>query len=159
MDILAHFLWTFGIYWQHPKRWIAGVIGFMPDIVSFGPHFMLSIARGVELGKPHDIPSYIYAVYSISHSLVICAIGLFLLWHFAKNWFWLSFGWPLHILIDIPTHTDAFFPTPIFWPISGFEVSGISWATGWFMAMNYGLLAVLYAWLVLKVPRINGYHT
>jgi hypothetical protein len=156
MDILAHFLWTFAIYWRHPKRWIAGALGFMPDIISFGPHFVSSLMSGIDMGRPHDIPRYVYIMYDVSHSIVICILGMTLLWFFAREWFWLSFGWPLHIIIDLPTHTASFFPTPLFWPISGYQLSGISWGTGWFMLLNYSALAVVYAYLI-KAPKKHLY--
>lgn len=152
MDIFAHFLWVFAIYWQHSKRWIAGLLGFMPDIVTFGPHTIFALINGVDMGRPHNIEPYVYTMYDISHSLVICALGMILLWYVARAWFWLSFGWPLHIIIDLPTHTAEFFPTPLFWPFSDFYISGISWATGWFMIANYGALFAIYTWLLLKVP-------
>jgi hypothetical protein len=157
MDILAHFLWTFAIYWQHPKRWIAGIIGFMPDIIAFGIAILARLVSGLSvIGKPSDvsaIPSYVFSLYGVTHSLVICALGMTLLWFFAREWFWISFGWPLHIIIDIPTHTGAFFPTPIFWPLSDFYVSGISWGVPWFMAANYSALLIIYTYLIWKVPR------
>jgi hypothetical protein len=154
MDILAHFLWTMAMYWQHPRRFIAGIIGFLPDIFSFGVLFVERlITGGLQRGPPTGIPEYVYSLYSMTHSIVICAIGMAVLWYVARNWFWLAFGWPVHIIIDIPTHTDRFFPTPLFWPLSDFVVSGISWGTGWFMLLNYGSIVTLYLWLTLKVPR------
>jgi hypothetical protein len=159
MDILAHFLWTLAIYWQHPKRYLAAVIGFLPDILSFGPHMIYSIISGtLQFGKPelHVIPQWVFLLYDITHSIVIFAVGAALLWYFAREWFWLSWGWALHIVIDLPTHTAEFFPTPLLWPISGFTLSGISWATGWFMIANYISLAAVYVWLIWKVPRLTA---
>src|SRR5687768_6821510 len=134
MDIFAHLLWSVALYWQHPKRWLVGFVGFMPDMISFGPHTIASIIIGT-MGKPelHTIPKYVFVMYDISHSLVVYAAVAAVLWYVWRPAFWLSFGWPLHIIIDMPTHTQEFFPTPLFWPLSDFTVSGISWATGWFM--------------------------
>jgi hypothetical protein len=158
MDIFAHFLWTFAIYWQHPKRWWAGLIGMLPDLLSFGIFTVVSVlSRGFPSGPPvaSTIPDYVYVMYSITHSLVIFAIGATLLWYFARNWFWVSFGWALHIIIDLPTHTSAFFPTPLLWPISDMTLSGISWATQWFMIANYSSLAILYTWLITRKTVLN----
>jgi hypothetical protein len=52
-------------------------------------------------------------------------------------------GWVFHILIDIPTHTLRFFPTPFLWPISSYCASGISWANRWFLLANYSALAIV----------------
>jgi hypothetical protein len=156
MDILAHFLWTLAIYWQHPRRWIAGLIGFLPDILSFGIFFVQRIITGnFERGAPQlaTIPTYVFTLYDLTHSIVVFAIGAALLWFFARDWFWLSLGWGLHIIIDVPTHTNRFFPTPVFWPISDVTFSGIGWGSWWFMLMNYAALAAVYTYLVWKVPR------
>jgi hypothetical protein len=156
MDIFAHFLWTFAIYWQHPKRWLAGFIGMVPDLLAFGPVFIMNIFTG-HRGVPSlsSIPSYVYAMYNITHSLVTFTILALILWFAARKWFWLLGGWLLHIIIDVPTHTNAFFPTPFLWPISTLKFSGISWGTPWFMLANYSSLFVLYAWMVWKVPMIK----
>ena len=155
MDIFAHFLWTSAFYWQHPKRWIAGLIGFLPDIFAFGPFFVLALVNGTLIGGPHGLVANqagIHALYNISHSFVVCACGLLLLFWLKRDWFWISFGWPLHILIDMFTHTEQFFPTPILWPISGFHIGSFSWGEPWFMAINYGMLAVLYVTLLIRFP-------
>ena len=156
MDILAHFLWVFAIYWQHPKRWLAGFIGFLGDLIAFVPHMIYSFLVGEYIpGKPelHLIPQWVFIVYSLTHSLVIFAIVAVIVWYTDRRWFWLLGGWLLHIIIDIPTHTAEFFPTPFLWPLTEFSFSGISWATGWFMIANYGALAAIYSYLLLRVPR------
>jgi hypothetical protein len=68
------------------------------------------------------------------------------------GWWWLTGALPLaylawlgHILVDIPTHSKRFFPTPFLWPISDYKVDGISWGVRWFMLANYGSLAAAYA--------------
>ena len=163
MDIFAHFLWTFAMYWKHPKRWIAGIIGFMPDILSFGVLTVVMIltrtpmvhgARGMQ-----SIPSYVYTLYSITHSLVTFSVVAIILWFAARDWFWLIGGWLLHILIDIPSHTAGFFPTPILWPFSDFVLSGVSWGTTWFMIANYSAIILVYTWLIWKVkgPERNAH--
>jgi hypothetical protein len=158
MDILAHFLWTFAIYWQHTKRWVAGLIGFIGDLVAFVPHMAYSLFAGTYAsGRPelHLIPDWVFLLYSISHSLVVFAVVAAIMWYANRKWFWLLGGWLLHIIIDIPTHTAGFFPTPFLWPLSDFYVSGIGWSTGWFMIANYSALAIIYTYLVMRVPRLS----
>ncbi|MDP3057735.1 MAG: metal-dependent hydrolase [bacterium] len=53
-------------------------------------------------------------------------------------------GWILHILIDIPTHSSAFYSTPFLWPISDFKINGLSWGTPWFLALNYLVIFIVY---------------
>jgi hypothetical protein len=58
-------------------------------------------------------------------------------------------AWPLHILVDMPTHSSEFFPTPFLWPLSDFTINGISWGTPWIFIPNVVLIIVLYlAWYV-----------
>lgn len=53
-------------------------------------------------------------------------------------------AWPLHILIDIPTHTAEFFPTPFLWPVSNFHVDGISWGNPFIFYPDLILLVLSY---------------
>jgi hypothetical protein len=63
-------------------------------------------------------------------------------------------AWGVHILCDVFTHTPAYFPTPLFWPLSSWTYQyGISWATPVFMAINYGALAILYVLIAVHVWR------
>ena len=45
-------------------------------------------------------------------------------------------GWLLHILIDVPTHSKAYYATKIFWPLSDWGFDGIPWWNRWFWALN-----------------------
>ena len=42
--------------------------------------------------------------------------------------FLLWLPWYSNILLDIPTHTLQFFPTPVFYPLSDFGVDGTRWS-------------------------------
>ncbi len=121
-------------------------------------------------------PSYIFrlasTLYNFSHSLVIFGI-IFALVYAGRRWIqsksgallhtqrggpipWEMGGWLLHILIDIPTHSYAFFPTPVFWPLSQWKFThGIAWSTRWFMVTNYSLLCVVYIYLYAKHRRMH----
>ncbi|MEK7673653.1 MAG: hypothetical protein AAB371_00450, partial [Patescibacteria group bacterium] len=68
-----------------------------------------------------------------------------------KNFTKLTLAWPLHILIDIPTHSVNFYPTHFLWPMSDFFVNGISWATPIIFIPNVIILFTLYLyWYVHK---------
>ena len=157
MDTLSHYLWTVALYWRHHKRWWVGLAGALPDLLSFGPVFVMHVFSGFHLwnGPPsiESIPSWVPLAYSITHSLIICVVvlGLLALW---KPWLpLLLFGWPLHILIDLPTHTTQFYPTPLLWPLSDWRFSGFSWGTGWFMIANLIALVGIYTWLIYGDKR------
>ena len=59
-------------------------------------------------------------------------------------------GWPLHILIDVPTHSSKIFPTPFLFPISNYTFNGISWGNPIFMLINYSALFIVYLFLFRK---------
>ncbi len=57
---------------------------------------------------------------------------------------WELGGWLLHILIDIPTHSYKFYPTPFLWPIAGTKFDGLPWDTIWFQLINYSTLLIVF---------------
>jgi membrane-bound metal-dependent hydrolase YbcI (DUF457 family) len=98
-----------------------------------------------ESTEPFEFPQYVYKLYDFTHSLVVWLGIFFVLKIFGLSWWIVVFyGWGLHILLDIFTHTTEFFPTPILWPFSRFHFSGINWSNKWFMLFNYALLFFMY---------------
>ncbi len=106
--------------------------------------------NGVEPGGHDGLPVMQLAttLYQYSHSAVVFAgvlLTVYLIvcsrkWRFPFE----MLGWPLHILMDIPTHSYRFFPTPVLWPISQWKFDGTSWAHPVFMIVNYGLLVAVF---------------
>ena len=67
-------------------------------------------------------------------------------------------GWTLHILIDIPSHSATFYPTPFLWPISDYRfLSGVSWSNPTYMVINYSLLAVVWTVIIVKYFKKKKY--
>lgn len=150
VDIFAHYLWTYAIFFKQKKVWLLGIIGILPDLLSFGPHFVLSLAtRGFKFGRPSNIPSYVQDLYNLTHSLVIFLIVFGAFYYFLNKYMVYLLPWAIHILIDIPTHSRLFFPTPFLWPISNFTVDGIAWGQPWFLILNYSLLVIFFVWRFL----------
>lgn len=160
MDILAHSLWTnLGrdcfVKKSNKKvsRFWSIFFGIFPDLFAFTPIFIWAILNKVFL-RPEDIEpasnnhlwinNLTHNLYNISHSLIIFGIIFLIIYLIKKKIYFSLLGWPLHILIDIPTHSYKFYPTPFLWPISDFKINGISWGTTWFMVLNYSSLLILY---------------
>ena len=174
MDIFAHGLWTGAAarYANHKKAterrvnpWLAAFWGVVPDLFAFTIPFIAMIwalttgdMQWSDFGPPEDSatgerPSFAlsHSLYNISHSAVTFAAAFGLVWLFRKRPQWEMLGWLLHIMIDIPTHSAEFFPTPLFWPISAWKfLSGFSWGVWWFMIANYTALGAAYFWLWRK---------
>lgn len=163
MDILAHALWTHAIHRSVAIKkqikltkkdiWVAIFFGLAPDLFSFGIFFVdrlyQAIFRGSEFlqGGPPDpatIPNYVYHSYDYTHSLVIFLVCFGLIWLIRKKPYWLMYGWGLHILIDIFSHSTSFFPTPFLFPLSNIKINGWSWGDPTFIIINYSLLLLIY---------------
>lgn len=150
MDVFAHGLWSAAIY--NKKRVVWAVIwGITPDILSFGILFGFSAVFHGSLpfsgGPPplESLPPFVFTLYNITHSLVVWAVLFGLALSYLKRIPWEFTAWALHIVIDMPTHSTSFFPTPFLWPLpQPFFINGISWGVPWFMALNYGAILLVY---------------
>lgn len=182
MDIFAHGLWTAAAAKATNNKlqrtnlkslniWWAAFWGVFPDLFAFTIPFAW-IASGILFGnlhlsdipRPHEIEPpaaktywvlhLAQQLYNISHSGVVFAAIFFLAWLIARRPVWEMLGWLLHLLIDIPTHSYQFYPTPIFWPLSGWKfIYGVAWSQWWFMILNYSALAIVYFLLWWKKKR------
>jgi hypothetical protein len=92
--------------------------------------------------QPHNL-------YLISHSLVIFAVLFLFVGLVRKRPALVLLTWPLHILMDIPTHRAGRFGTPFLWPISDYRFDGISWGQRWFMILNYSAICTVYGALLV----------
>lgn len=164
MDIVSHGLWGGITAGRDGKKrfWTAFGFGVMPDLLSFGILFatsILGLASGPDFsnGPPSmsSIPSYISYLYNITHSLIVFSAIFAIIWFIRKKPLIPMLAWPLHIVMDIFTHTARFFPTPFLWPISDFKISGISWGSPEIFFPNVILLAVLYtAYFISKRKKV-----
>ncbi|MCO5043843.1 MAG: hypothetical protein M9935_00990 [Kiritimatiellae bacterium] len=106
--------------------WAAFFFGVFPDIASLGIHFATNFFAGNGV-RWTGIPDFVFFLYRVTHSLLGIALGysLLVLW---KRALWLpALAWPLHVAVDLPTHGDGVFRTPIFWPFSSAGFVGWSW--------------------------------
>ncbi|HEY0221145.1 MAG TPA: hypothetical protein VGC58_02905 [Candidatus Paceibacterota bacterium] len=165
MDILSHGLYGGVAFGKRSKRdyIISFLFGVGPDLFSFGILFV-SIILGfsdMSFGKIEPpnypvIPEYVHHLYNLTHSLVLYGIFFATLWFLGKKSFSkLTLGWPLHILVDIPTHSSAFFPTPFLWPASSFYINGIPWSEPYIFFPNVVVLVSLYTYWYLKKKKIK----
>lgn len=160
MDIVSHGLWGSLAFGRSTKKsfWLAFFFGIAPDLLSFGIYMVASFLgltshpdwSSGRHPDPSQIPTYVHNLYNFSHSLVVFAIVFGLVWLVRKRPFYELLAWGLHILVDIPTHSYIFFPTPFLWPFSDFLVSGIPWSRPIIFIPNVTLLVILYYWFFLR---------
>lgn len=151
MDVASHGLWGGVLFGRENRRtfWQAFIFGVAPDMFSFGIFFVQRIySRGFDFlsGPPpvSIIPSYVSSMYNITHSLIIFAAAIFVVWILRKKILVPMFAWGFHVLLDIFTHSEKFFPTPFLWPVSDYTFDGISWGHPAIWYTNLGLLIVFY---------------
>jgi hypothetical protein len=159
MDIVSHGLWGAIAFGRKSRSsfWLAFIFGIAPDFFSFG---VLYVAAMLNLSEPPDfsngtppestIPLYVHYLYNVTHSILVFVVVFFLIWLFLKRPVWEVAAWGLHVLVDVPTHSYAFFPTPVLWPFFGWKFNGWQWMSPSILIPNFVLLSLLYAWYLLK---------
>ncbi|MFZ2831983.1 MAG: hypothetical protein WAZ40_02425 [Minisyncoccia bacterium] len=176
MDIFAHALWAGagakGLNKRAGKRrvnvWAMALWGVFPDLfafsipfiwimgsIVFGGHHFADFGGRPPIAEPTNpdalaLSNLSHVLYNVSHSLIIFSAVFIAVWVYFKQVRLELIGWLMHILMDVPTHTYAFFPTPVFWPIFDWKFNGISWGVTWFMVLNYSCLLLAYALLARK---------
>lgn len=172
MDILAHGLWSSLVakaankalrQAQRVKIRRAVFWGVFPDIFTFALPFIVVfwyLATGqmhwADFPKPdtagaaapaHPIKILGFThnpLYEISHSIIVFLIVFAVFSLIYKRPLLELLAWLLHILIDIPTHSYQFYPTPAFWPLWDWKFNGIVWANPYFLLANYAALLIVY---------------
>lgn len=161
MDTISHGLWG-GAGFYHKSRksfWTAFAFGVLPDFLAFGWLFT-TLLINLGLGKidftkfepptKDFAPPYVHTIYNFTHSLFVFAAVFIIVWVILKKPMLEMLAWGLHILMDIPTHTHAFFPTPFLYPFSSYSFNGISWASQPFFTINWLVLVLLYSYLIYR---------
>lgn len=180
MDILAHTLWTTAVarkaniegdkkkkFFKLNIFWTA-FFGIFPDLFAFTFPFVFSFYRvitGQEIfgsfANRHQVAdgfNLAHTLYQYSHSLVIWLLVFLIVWLIFKRPIWELLGWALHILIDIPSHSVLFFPTPFLFPISSYVFPyGIAWSNMYFMITNYTALLLVWGGFLFKKHRKNKF--
>lgn len=141
MDTLAHGLWTYALSRTRQRSpWkLLVFFGILPDLL-----WLPTILLG-RLGFNNTL---FIILYNISHSLVVWILVTLIISAVRGRFFWATWPWALHILIDIPGHPD--FHTPFLWPVSSWTIAGWwDWLTPVLLVGNYlGLGAVFILFYV-----------
>lgn len=154
MDIFSHFLWTFIIFNKYEYLKFALLFGILPDILSWGIYMSYALINKIPFGKPNInlVPKWVFTLYGITHSLFVFVFVFVLLFFIFKEIPIYLLAWLVHIMIDIPTHTRTFLPTPFLWPFSKWTFPGISWGNMRFTIVNY--LVIVISFIIIYIERI-----
>ncbi len=181
MDIFAHALWA-GAGAQKlneslEKRgktkvsilWSA-FWGIFPDLFAFSIPSVLTLyallvgtttfqklsERGPHLQPDNQAFDLAHNLYQYSHSLIIFFVVFGVVWFIFKRPRLEMLGWLLHILIDIPSHSINFFPTPFLFPLSNYRFPyGIAWSNQIFMIVNYSLLLLVFLYFSFRKKKFR----
>ena len=162
MDIVSHGLWGALAFGRKSRAsfWLAFAIGLAPDLFSFGILWVaavlgLSPQPDFSHGTPPEstIPPYVHHLYNVTHSFVLFLAVFALLWVLTKKPVWELGAWGLHVLVDIPTHSFAFFPTPFLWPLFDWKFDGWQWNQSAILIPNFTVLFLCYGWFLLQLGR------
>lgn len=162
---------------------LAFFFGVFPDLAAFTPIFVL-VVYGLLIGQVFPfrpaqtesiealgvgLPAILAvtkAIYACTHSLVIFAACFFVGWlgrtiRAHRRRLTLSLmpfemgAWLFHILIDIPTHSVRFYPTPFLWPIMDYHIDGIPWSNPFIFSLNVIALMAVYWWTRRRERQIE----
>jgi hypothetical protein len=160
MEIVAHGLWaaagTFAA-----RRVVGRKISIpwtvwwaiFPDMLAFAPPVAIGLWLKLAAVFQSDAPQQVHLsapLYPLGHSLLVFLLVFVLVSMVARRIVFELFGWLLHILIDIPTHSYSYYATRFLWPLSDFRVDGVPWWTRWFWVATYVALASVYFFLWRK---------
>ncbi len=150
MDDFSHLAWSFLVFHWTGQVLLAMLFGVLPDLIAFVPMFFYQIGHPrkekdfLKAYKtiPKGLRDYAEGAYKVTHNifalLAMVLLGILLGW-------WWALAWILHVLMDIPTHSKEFYPTPIFWPLSDWSIDGIPWSDKRVMIPNVILLLAGFA--------------
>ena len=149
MDTFSHALYGKGLFGYRKYRWTSFLFGALPDLASFGVYFLVlffSNFQKLQYGRPsiEEIPIWVIELYNISHSLITAFVFISIVYFVKKDLSWPMLAWPVHIIVDLFTHSIEFFPTPIFWPLSNYRFDGIPWSNIYVFITNIILIFLIF---------------
>lgn len=175
MDIVAHGLWAgLGVAFARRHRPIpAGTaaavvaLALLPDLAQLLPLIGLAASRGdihvlhayatavpgSEPPLPPAVALWSHHLHCVLHSAVVAAAVTALAWAMLRTLWLPLLGWWSHIVIDVFTHSAAFYPSPVLYPFTERGFDGLAWNTPWFMAANYAAIVLAVALLLLMSQR------
>jgi len=141
MDTVAHGLWSYLIFSKNRRCFWALVIGMLPDIVAFVPHFFVEHFSGGQ--------AIFDALYRVTHSLVIFMVVFCFIAFVIRSVPWVASAWGIHIVVDIFTHPQSYYPTPYLYPFDSPFWFALDYRSSWFYAINYATLLGVFLTLFI----------
>lgn len=171
MDIAAHTLWAgagVAVLCRTrplPLRTVAAtlVMAALPDMAHLLPivfwwwfgqgtfadvwAYVIAVSA-TEPPLPPRVQLLSHHLHCVMHSALVAGAATLLIGAVRRTLWIPLLGWWSHIVIDIFTHSAAYYPAPVLYPITEEGFDGIAWNTPWALALNYFALAAVGVWLV-----------
>jgi len=173
MDFISHGLWAFVLI-RKARFWPTVLFATFPDFIwvllivldwlNYFPTKEMRVPESLVpiMGDTASIsvyPQLAYTLYDIPHSFIVCGLVFLAIYVWKKKGYLFMLGWPIHIVMDIPTHTKEFFPTRFLYPVSDLAIDGIPWIIPSFLFSNITALIVVYGFYFYQRGRKkNVFH-
>jgi hypothetical protein len=165
VDLVSHALWAYALFHRQQGAYLYAAFTLLPDLLWGAPSFIGFLVSGMSLGDlrrmrwrlPHESKSrmpyfrLVRTAYHASHSWLVmaaasaavAAIAPPIAVPFAAGVF-------LHLAMDLFVHKDSFAGQLPLYPLSKWKVAGfVHWSEKRFLEVNYALLTVAYALVIL----------
>ena len=180
MDIVAHALWAgAAASWLRRKKpeitrkGVAATVGFavLPDLAAIVPALLWSFTEaaplqflyahitavpGTQPGMPSVADNLANHLHCTFHSVIVAGAVTAAVWWKRPRLLFPLLGWWMHILLDVPTHSEDYYPVPVFYPLTYWGFDGVAWTEPWMLALNYLALVATYAALLLSRRRVRS---
>ena len=177
MDVFSHALWAGAAAvalrrrrhdWSRGDVAAAMAFGAAPDLVGLLPVTAWAIGtaspstaiREYVAAIPGTEPSMApwarlaeHHLHCAAHSVLVAGLAALLAWRWRPRLLRGFTGWWLHLGLDVPTHSEAFYAVTLFYPLTEWSFDGIAWTTPWLLGANWVALALTYAVLLRPRPR------
>ncbi len=170
MDILSHTLWVVGGAEIARRRKLftrrdlvaSAMLAAIPDLVHLVPvvfwvlfgdgsvadlHAYAVALPGEEPAMPARVAMVAHHLHCTMHSAAIASAITLVAWLLTGKLWLPLLAWWSHILIDVVTHSDDYYPSPVLYPFTYWGFDGLAWNRPAFLATNYALLVIMYVWL------------
>jgi hypothetical protein len=136
------------------------LIQLLPFLVLLHSHDGLSLLWDYIVQPPASqpiLPDWLDAashhLHCTFHSLLaVAAIGGPIVLRWPERWPIIA-AWLSHVVIDIFTHSNEFYPVAFLYPLSSASVNGIAWNEPWFIALNYAVLVMVWGGIIFRRTR------
>jgi hypothetical protein len=176
LDVLSHVLWAGAAAeavrrtGRFSRRDVAGAAAFgaMPDLVAVvpvaawatsAPSFLDAVVAYVMAvpGREPAMPEWArlaeHHLHCSAHSLVVLALVTLAFAGLLRGLLPSLLGWWMHILLDIPTHSEDYYAVTVFYPFTQWSFDGVAWTAPAVLAANYAALVAAYGGLYLTRRR------